>query len=132
MVVASYQGKRDSGTFKSGANNFFEHLTAISVIANERSASASECLIGALICYGDIFSADRLIIEKNLDGVAKTYGKGIMQTTYKLISGGAFKLTTARILWPDGTCIHGKGIYTSEENSVLKEHAVERAISTLG
>lgn len=132
MVVASYEGKNKSGVFKSGAYNFFEHLTAISVIANERSASASECLIGALISYGDIFSEDRLVIEKNSQGVAKTYGKGIMQTTYRLISGGAFKLTTARILWPNGNCIHGKGIYTSEINSVDSADAIIRAEQTLG
>ena len=34
-----------------------------------------------------------------------------MQTTYELVSGGAVKLTTAKILWPDKTtCIHLKGI----------------------
>ncbi|MBP3434175.1 MAG: hypothetical protein J6K50_02765, partial [Clostridia bacterium] len=46
-------------------------------------------------------------------GVAKTYGKGIMQTTYplKLINADAVKLTTAKIYWPvSGNCIHGRGI----------------------
>ena len=55
-----------------------------------------------------------------------------MQATYELISGGAFKLTTAQILWPDKTtCIHGKGILPLEENAVSKTDALSRAIQTL-
>ena len=47
----------------------------------------------------------------------KSYGKGIMQTTYvNTFGGGALKLTTAKLVWPDGkTCIHGVGITKSLE-----------------
>ena len=64
-----------------------------------------------MLDYGVIGYGNICLISKN--GVAKTYGKGIMQTTYPL-SGGktdAVKLTTARIVWPKTqTCIHDVGI----------------------
>ena len=132
LVAYVDSANKDYGYYTS-SNKFNENLTSISVIANQNSASASECLIGAMLYYGDRFSQDKLVIERNLSGVAKTYGKGIMQSTYELITGGALKITTARILWPDEqTCIHGVGIYTSQANSVYSEQALSRAIEVLG
>lgn len=132
FTIAVAKGKETEEEFKTGRNAFYEHITGVAVIANDRSASASECLIGAMLHYGGQFNQDRLVIEKNADGVAKTYGKGIMQTTYMLITGGAFKLTTARVFWPDGkTCIHGKGIAPTESNAVESVDAVKRAVQTL-
>ena len=95
-------------------------ITDVIVLANDGTASASECLIGALLDYGEKgFSKERLILEKNDAGVARTYGKGIMQTTFSLSNGGAFKLTTARMLWPKTkTCIHKTGITTLPQNEV--------------
>ena len=64
-----------------------------------------------------------------IDGVAvteyKTYGKGIMQTTYtNVLTGEAFKLTTAVIRWPvSDICIHGVGV-TSALNQKLGRNAV--------
>jgi C-terminal processing protease CtpA/Prc len=86
-----------------------------------------------MLNYGDFFSVDRLIIERNKSGTARTYGKGIMQTTYSFMDGSALKLTTANIYWPDGsTCIHGKGITTTTQNSVEKGvYAIMRAQATL-
>ena len=57
-----------------------------------------------------------------------------MQTTYPLLSGGALKLTTARIYWPDKkTCIHGTGVVqTNPLNQVTDENAIARAIEILG
>jgi C-terminal processing protease CtpA/Prc len=57
-----------------------------------------------------------------------------MQTTYPLLAGGALKLTTARIYWPDKTtCIHGTGIVqTNTNNQVTNQNAIERAIEILG
>jgi carboxyl-terminal processing protease len=81
------------------------------VLANENTASASECLLGVLVHYGDVLKNNSdVILEMNEEGAYRTYGKGIMQTTYMLLSGGALKLTTAKIYWPDGeTSIHGVG-----------------------
>jgi carboxyl-terminal processing protease len=107
----------------------------IIVLANEYTASASETLIGTMLDYDTQNKVSVIIEGQEKDGqaICKTYGKGIMQTTYGLIGGGAFKLTTARMLWPDGkTCIHNVGIKTSAENSVdAGENAINRAIEVL-
>ena len=130
--IAVAESKKNKERFYSGKNRFNTSIQSIAVLADENTASASECLIGAMIHYGGVFNRDKLIIEKNLEGKATTYGKGIMQTTYGLIGGGALKLTTARILWPDEqTCIHGKGIETKVENQVEKQDIFSRALEVL-
>ncbi len=69
------------------------------VMVNGDSASASEILAGALqdnkraLLVGD-----------------KTYGKGLVQTVYRLGNGGALKLTTQKYFTPDGTDINEIGI----------------------
>lgn len=132
FLVTVSENKSSQTEFTSGSYNFKEHLEKISVIANDNTASASECLIGALACYGGAFTLDNLVIEKNAQGVARTYGKGIMQTTYQLLSGGAFKLTTAKIYWPDRkTSIHGTGVVATGDNAVTCEQAIKRAIEIL-
>lgn len=111
-VVAIANGKSDTQTFSTTNNRFADFITDIRILADENTASASECLIGAIATYGEFnFKMENIIVEQNANGEVKTYGKGIMQTTYELVSGGAVKLTTAKILWPDKTtCIHIKGI----------------------
>ena len=69
------------------------------VLVNGNSASASEAFAGALRDLG----------KAKLVGV-KTYGKGIMQTSYTLSNGGVFKLTTGKYYLPNGECIHETGI----------------------
>lgn len=98
----------------------------IVIITNKNSASASEIFTGAL--------KDR--------GVAKvvgktTYGKGIVQSVYKLSDGSGIKLTEAEYLLPNGECIHGKGIepdyeidldieaYKKDGTDSQKEKAIE-------
>ncbi|MBR1867783.1 MAG: hypothetical protein IJ800_04290 [Clostridia bacterium] len=85
-------------------------------LADENTASASEALIGATLDYDekDIVS---VVLARSTIGeeyVYKTYGKGIMQTTYErfTLSGtDAIRLTTAKIYWPTSSiCIHGVGI----------------------
>ena len=118
----------------SAKNQNNDFIQKIVVLANENTASASECLIGAMSHYGNgVFSLDQLVVEKNNEGVARTYGKGIMQTMYTLISGGAFTLTTAKLSWPDQTtCIHGVGVRpTIIENAVEQDDALLRAIELL-
>lgn len=128
-VVAISEGKTSSKNFEMSSPIKNDNITDVVVLANDGTASASECLIGAMLYYGEKnFSLDKLIIEKNSFGTATTYGKGIMQTTYLLTNGGALKLTTARILWPDNTtCIHGKGISTIAQNEVEASDVIARA-----
>ena len=132
-LIAHAKGKTSSEDFYMTSNKENSFITNIAVLANDGTASASECLIGAMLHYGERFSIDNLVVEKNADGVAKTYGKGIMQTTYLLTDGSALKLTTARIFWPDKTtCIHSKGILPTTQNATEKGiSAIDRAISIL-
>ena len=75
-----------------------------------------------------------LVIE-NTNGKGATFGKGIMQTTYELRSGGALKLTTGQLYWPDAlTTIHETGIKvadTTPQNLVAKGMGIARAIEIL-
>jgi carboxyl-terminal processing protease len=168
IKLVSAVGKNETTHYNTDRDRFDGFIKKISVIANENSASASECLMGAMLYhYGEkyktaekeedkakynntdctVFGFGRLVIVKNKNGVAKTYGKGIMQTTYQLSSGGALKLTTARLMWPDhsrwheGTSIHGIGILpkvavqganpNDSANAVIDSLALARAIATL-
>ena len=132
-LIAYSSGKSKNQTFYMENAVKYDFIENISVLANESTASASECLIGAMVYYGEKFSIDNLVIEKNSKGTAKTYGKGIMQTTYKFLDGSALKLTTAKILWPDKqTCIHGTGFLANSENATEKGmSAVIRAVEIL-
>lgn len=97
---------------------FVDCFESIVFLANENTASASEALIGAALDYDG--SSSQKTVSVVLDGstdsngneVYKSYGKGIMQTTYvNGVTGEAIKLTTAALFWPiTRTCIHGSGI----------------------
>ncbi len=101
---------------KHGGEMLVPKDTEVYVLANSGTASASEALIGVLVSYGileyeNIFVSDYSSEYLDWAGAgaktAQTYGKGIMQTTFRnLLTGEALKLTTARILWPNGKCIH--------------------------
>ena len=100
--------------FYADGNDFNSYFTAQSevyVLADMNTASASECLIGALVSYNTL-DRSHIFLRKNTENdVARTYGKGIMQTTYTDLAGNALKLTTARVYWPDEkTSIHGVGV----------------------
>ena len=83
-----------------------------------------------MLHYGDLLTNDKVILEKDASGIAKTYGKGIMQTTYILTNGGAFKLTTAKIYWPDATTsIHGVGF--TNGTSAQKQDVIKTALEKL-
>ena len=117
ITVAISKNKYDvKSYYKTGANKY-KNLKIV-VLADYNTASASEALMGALTYYGIISSETTVISSYN--GVAKTYGKGIMQTTFpNLVTGEAIKLTTDYLFWPDdNTCIHGKGIIATGENAV--------------
>lgn len=126
LATAEYKKdpKTDSGKteiFKSSAIEFGKYnYEKIIVLADENTASASEMLIGAMLSYDTQNKISVVLapsVNENGETVYKSYGKGIMQTTYvNAFGGGALKLTTARLVWPDGkTCIHGVGITESLE-----------------
>lgn len=124
IAVADYGEKTES--FSADGNyygRYFDENSRITVLADNQTASASECLIGCMLDYGAIAYSDICLAER--DGVAKTYGKGIMQTTYPLagFNGDAVKLTTARICWPvSKKCIHGVGVLPSDGARTVAEN----------
>ena len=134
-IIYSYVKEKGKDTTFTTRSKYDDFLKNIVVLADGGTASASECLIGAMLSYGEKeggngFSASDVLVGYNARrGDYSTYGKGIMQTTYMLSSGGALKLTTAKIFWADGkTCIHGVGVTpVSEENKITEENAIFRA-----
>lgn len=114
--------------YKASGNlyaQYFQSDSRICVLADKNTASASECLLGVMLDYGAIDYGDICLIER--DGEARTYGKGIMQTTYPLIgfTGEAVKLTTAKICWPkSNNCIHGRGILSSDGAITIAENTL--------
>ena len=69
------------------------------VLINEASASASEIVAGALSVLGRAETVGE-----------KSYGKGSVQTVFRLRDQGGLRLTTAMYYLPDGSTIHEQGI----------------------
>lgn len=117
--------------YEADGDYVFKAGVDVKVLADDGTASASEALIGALISYGiidydDIYISDysQATEYKNYYDIetttCRTYGKGIMQSTFVNSSTGeALKLTTAKIYWDNGKCIHGVGITTSDGANAL-------------
>lgn len=83
------------------------------VLVNSSSASASEIFAGAVQDYG----------IGTIVGTV-TYGKGVVQDTFRLRNGGAVKLTVSHYFTPKGNNINGKGI-TPDVEVDLPEDAAE-------
>ena len=100
------------------------------VLANAGTASASEALIGAMICYGALDYKNIFLSQYSDEYInwlyptgqdiknGRTYGKGIMQTPFtNYMTGEVLKLTTAKIFWPDKTTsIHDRGLTVEDDN----------------
>ena len=128
IAIADY-GEKQQKYYASG-NDYDEYFKAdskIYVIADSGTASASEVLLGAILDYGATSPQNVYLCER--DGVAKTYGKGIMQTTYPFGIGSgqdAIKLTTAKLFWPNsGKCIHGRGYLPNDGAKTVAEGNTE-------
>ena len=91
------------------------------ILVNKYSASASEILAVSLQENG----VAKLVGEK-------TYGKGVIQTTLPLKSGGALYLTTLEYVSPKGKKIHGVGITPDYiVHNKYSDKQLNRAISLL-
>lgn len=121
---------------KNSKGDFYsDKLSEIVFLANQNSASASEALMGAVLDYDNAAATNKVRVvldgfaSENGEIVYKTYGKGIMQSTFvNNLTGEALKLTTARIIWPlSGKCIHGEGITVATDSRVY--NAVGEIIS---
>ncbi len=88
----------------------------VAILINAGSASAAEVVTGALKDTG------RAVIVGE-----RSFGKGSVQSIFKLKNGEGLRLTTARYFTPSGVSIHEKGIapqvevvMTPEEDSRLR------------
>lgn len=82
----------------------------LSVLVNEKSASASEIFAGAVQDYG----------IGTIVGTT-TYGKGVVQNIFSLSDGSAVKLTIANYYTPNGNNINKIGIQPDVEVAVAPE-----------
>lgn len=133
IAVADYGEKKEK--FDAAGNVYSKYFAAdsrICVLADMGTASASEALMGAMLDYGTITYGDICLTE--IGGEAKTYGKGIMQTTYvmDILKQDALKLTTATIHWPvSNTCIHNRGILAKDgTKSVAESYEYETELTS--
>lgn len=125
-------GKTENFSVKNAApaSSQLKAGTKVSVLADSGTASASEALIGVLVSagvvgYGDIYLSDLSEGYLSFTGTAakncRTYGKGIMQSTFRnYLTGEALKLTVAKIYWPNGKCIHGVGLTQEDGCKTVK------------
>ncbi len=125
-AMATY---KDGKTEEYGAKNSLYNnygFEKIIFLANSGSASASEALMGAVLDYdkSSLKNIVKVVLEPSVTGeqvVYKSYGKGIMQTTFiNNLTGEAIKLTTAEICWPiSKICIHGKGLTPDLDGRII-------------
>ncbi|MCR5201649.1 MAG: S41 family peptidase [Lachnospiraceae bacterium] len=97
LLVYTLDKYKNKKTYTSSSDE--EENIPMVVLVNGETASASEIFTGALKDQGKA-----TIIGK------KTYGKGIVQSTYELEDKTLIKFTTAKYYTPSGKCIHKKGI----------------------
>ena len=91
-------GSRDT---KSATPDRVDYIGTMPLVllVNKFTASASEITAGAVQDYK----------VGTLVGT-KTFGKGVVQSIYNTLDGGALKITTAKYVTPSGRDIHHKGI----------------------
>lgn len=94
-VVSTRSSKRskDNASFKTQSTPIDLEIP-IAVLINNGSASAAEIVAGALQDY------DRGVLIGQ-----RTYGKGLVQSSYPLGYDAALKLTTSKYYLPSGRCI---------------------------
>ena len=121
------------GKLKQADNSFktlyepIDTIIPITVLVNENTASASE------IVSGSLQDLDRAVIVG-----ARTFGKGLVQTTRPLPYNGTLKVTTSKYYIPSGRCIQaidysqknpdGSVARTPEEKTKVFHTAIGREV----
>ena len=115
MIVYT-QGRRKSDykEYRAQYKNSLLHMPVV-VLINRHSASASEIVAGALRDSGKA-----LIIGEN------SYGKGSVQTIFRISNGSGLRLTTSKYFTPSGIDITEHGIVP--EIKIVKEIVKGEAI----
>ena len=128
VLEARYRsGRKELYTIDASLCETYFAGSRIYAAGNGNTASASEALLGAMISYGTLGYGDIFVTQTAGEDSARTYGKGIMQTTFRNgATGEAIKLTTAEIYWPNGVSIHGKGITAADGAAAVQAVSSER------
>ena len=117
-AIKVYNKSKEEDSYEYGKG---KEDAKVVILVNKYSASASEILAVSLQENG----AAKLVGEK-------TYGKGVIQTTLPLKSGGALYLTTLEYVSPKGKKIHGVGITPDYiVHNKYSDKQMDRAISLL-
>lgn len=82
----------------------------MAVLVNGNTASAAELFSGAIQDYG----IGTIIGER-------TYGKGVVQSIFRLNDGSGMKFTTEKYFIPSGRCIDGEGLTPDIEVKIPDE-----------
>ena len=96
IVKVDYKDDNVDETYLSDAH---EIDIPMAVLTDENSASASELFAQSLIDFNKAVTVGR-----------KTYGKGVVQTTFTLSDGSQVRFTVAKYYTNSGTCVDGEGI----------------------
>jgi carboxyl-terminal processing protease len=95
LTIVETKGKiKAANTTYKTKSEPLDTLTRIAVLVNGTTASASE------IVSGSLQDLDRAVVIG-----ARTYGKGLVQSSRELPYNGSLKLTTSKYYIPSGRCI---------------------------
>lgn len=98
IVYTQGRSPSDYKEYRAQYKNSLDQVPVI-ILVNQNSASASEIVAGALRDSGKA-----LIVGQN------SYGKGSVQTIFRISDGAGLRLTTAKYYTPSGTDITAHGI----------------------
>ncbi len=120
--VLKVQSRNGAEVYNSKGNNYPN--LPIAVLVNRGTASASEIVAGAIRDHqmGVIFGK-------------RTFGKGVIQTSFALSDGSAILLTTAEYFTPQGRRVHETGLIPDiiiEKESEILPKALQWVLSNLG
>ena len=105
-TVVTTRGRTDSAVYKTAAEPILPDLP-LAVLINGNTASAAEIVSGALQ------DLDRAVLIGQ-----KSFGKGLVQSTYPLGYNTMLKLTTAKYHIPSGRCIQAIDYSHAQEGTV--------------
>ena len=117
--IVTYKQSSSSEVVYDAEGDAFDGIPLV-VLVNERTASASEIVAGALQ------DRDRAVLVGST-----TYGKGLVQQVFPLGDASALKFTTGAYFTPSGRNINGKGIQPDVEVHAPPAMQKRRAIQIL-